>query len=87
MDEYVQNTLELDETCTYDKTKWMGENLTRISDQYRKGRQCNYETFLRPEVVKEALQSSYDDQDRILRQFGPNKGLWKPDKFDFPIKE
>ena len=34
---YVQNTLEMDETCKYDKDKWMSENVASISRQYKKG--------------------------------------------------
>ena len=49
---YVQNTLEMDETCTYDKSRWMSENLAKFSDQFRQGKKCDLDNFLEPDVVK-----------------------------------
>ena len=49
---YVQNTLEMDETCTYDKSRWMSENLAKFSDQFRQGKKCDFDNFLEPDVVK-----------------------------------
>lgn len=32
---YVQNTLETDLTCTFDKSKWMEDNLGRIANNFK----------------------------------------------------
>lgn len=40
-------------TCKYNKSLWMEENLNQIANNFRKGEECNYETFLDPMLIKE----------------------------------
>lgn len=84
---FVQNTIEQDETVTYEKNQWMNDNLLNISGSFKFGEACNLENFLNPKVVRQTKDEFYSDSDYIHKTFGQKTGqktLWKPDKLKVP---
>lgn len=55
---YIQNTLETDETCGYDKTKSIASNVGRFVKCFDQGAECDKETFTDKvdETVQQCLQ-------------------------------
>ena len=58
---FVMNTFETDDTCLFDKSLWMSENLGKIQSAFKQGEASNLENFLSPAKVKASTFESYDD--------------------------
>lgn len=78
------NTFETDDTCLFDKSLWMAENLGKIQSAFKQGEECNFQNFLSSDKVQASTFESYDDSVIVNRctkdKFGPKK-VWKPSKF------